>query len=250
MLKQISDIVLEAGEIVKTGFFSNKNVKYKGEVDLVTEYDVKTEEFLKEKLQKLFPDFKIIGEETNSDKNEYPNENVIFIDPIDGTTNFVHGVPFVAVSVGVITEKEGKPGTLSLTRALQSRDFLENQIKAVEEEMEEVIRTEDSLSRNYHLLLSIKGIGKVNAIQTLVHTNNFKGFETARQYADYLGIAPHGSTSGTSVRVDPHISHIGPKLLRAELSQAANSAIAAYCFFEKKPAIDLSFVKDRQLTMF
>ena len=112
MLKQISDIVLEAGEIVKTGFFSNKNVKYKGEVDLVTEYDVKTEEFLKEKLQKLFPDFKIIGEETNSDKNEYPNENVIFIDPIDGTTNFVHGVPFVAVSVGVITEKEGKYGVV------------------------------------------------------------------------------------------------------------------------------------------
>ena len=131
----------------------------------------------------------------------------------------------LAVHKAFITEKEGKPGTLSLTRALQSREFLENQIKAIEEEMEEVIRTEDSLSRNYHLLLSIKGIGKVNAIQTLVHTNNFKGFETARQYANYLGIAPHGSTSGTSVRVNPHISHIGPKLLRAELSQAANSAI-------------------------
>lgn len=112
MLKQISDIVLEAGEIVKTGFNSNKNIKYKGEVDLVTEYDVKTEEFLKEKLQKLFPDFKIIGEESNNNTNEYPNENVIFIDPIDGTTNFVHGVPFVAVSVGVITEKEGKYGVV------------------------------------------------------------------------------------------------------------------------------------------
>ena len=104
MLKQISDIVLEAGEIVKTGFYSNKNVEYKGEVDLVTEYDVKTEEFLKEKLQKLFPDFTIVGEESNLDKKDYPHENVIYIDPIDGTTNFVHGVPFVAVSVGVITK--------------------------------------------------------------------------------------------------------------------------------------------------
>ena len=59
MIKQISEIVLEAGEIVKTGFNSTKDIKFKGEVDLVTEYDVKTEEFLKEKLQKLFPDFTI-----------------------------------------------------------------------------------------------------------------------------------------------------------------------------------------------
>ncbi len=110
MLKQISDIVTEAGEIVKTGFYSDKNIKHKGEVDLVTEYDVKTEEFLTEKLQKLFPDFTIIGEESHINNINYPKEHVIYIDPIDGTTNFIHGVPFVAVSVGIITEKEGRYG--------------------------------------------------------------------------------------------------------------------------------------------
>lgn len=108
MIKQISEIVLEAGEIVKTGFNSTKDIKFKGEVDLVTEYDVKTEEFLKEKLQKLFPDFTIIGEESNIENNNYPSEHAIFIDPIDGTTNFIHGVPFVAISVGIMTEKEGR----------------------------------------------------------------------------------------------------------------------------------------------
>ena len=131
----------------------------------------------------------------------------------------------LAVHKAFITEKEGKPGTLSLTRALQSREFLENQIKAIEEEMEEVIRTEDSLSRNYHLLLSIKGIGSVNAISTIVCTDNFKGFETARQYACYLGIAPFEHTSGTSVRGRTRVSRIGARQLKADLSQAAKSAI-------------------------
>ena len=111
MLKQISDIVLEAGNIVSNGFHSAKTIKHKGEVDLVTEYDVRTENFLKEKLQKIFPTFTIVGEETHAD-GKYPAENVIFIDPIDGTTNFVHGVPFVAVSVGVITDTETKYGVV------------------------------------------------------------------------------------------------------------------------------------------
>ena len=111
MLKQISDIVLEAGSIVKEGFYSAKNINHKGEVDLVTDFDIRTENFLKEKLQKVFPSFTIVGEETSAE-GSYPAENVIFIDPIDGTTNFVHGVPFVAVSVGVITDSETKYGVV------------------------------------------------------------------------------------------------------------------------------------------
>lgn len=110
MLKQVTDIVLEAGEIVRNGFQSNKDIKFKGSVDLVTEYDVKTEQFLKEKLSKLFPDYQIVAEE--SFENEEIKENVIYIDPIDGTTNFVHGFPFVAISVGIYSGKEGKYGVV------------------------------------------------------------------------------------------------------------------------------------------
>ena len=102
MLKQISDVVLDAGNIVSSGFHSAKTIKHKGAVDLVTEYDVRTENFLKEKLYKIFPSFTIIGEETNKEER-YPSE---------GTTNFVHGVPFVAVSVGVITDTETKYGVV------------------------------------------------------------------------------------------------------------------------------------------
>ena len=79
MLKQISDIVLEAGSIVKEGFYSAKNINHKGEVDLVTDFDIRTENFLKEKLQKVFPSFTIVGEETSAE-GSYPAENVIFIE--------------------------------------------------------------------------------------------------------------------------------------------------------------------------
>lgn len=111
MLKQISDVVLEAGKIVNKGFHSSKTVRHKGATDLVTEFDEQTELYLKEKLQKMFPSFSVIAEETNSN-DSYPTENVIFIDPIDGTTNFVHGVPCVAVSVGVITDTDTKYGVV------------------------------------------------------------------------------------------------------------------------------------------
>ncbi len=126
---------------------------------------------------------------------------------------------------GLLTEGKNRSKTASYTRAEKAKVFLEEEIKAVEAEMQEVIEHDSYLLKNYALLLSIKGIGSVNAISAIVHTNNFKGFETARQYACYLGIAPFGRTSGTSIKGKPKVSHIGAKLLKADLSQAAKSAV-------------------------
>lgn len=110
MIKGITDIVLEAGSIVREGFYDlNKRVNFKGAVDLVTEYDIKVEQFLKSQLSKAYPNLKIIAEESTVDIANETNE-VIYIDPIDGTTNFVHGLPFVAISVGLYAGKAGKYG--------------------------------------------------------------------------------------------------------------------------------------------
>lgn len=111
MLNKIADIAKEAGEIVKKGFVSDKNIRYKGTFDLVTEYDVKTEDFLKDKLSNLFPGYKIIAEESAHDE-ETAKGNVIYVDPIDGTTNFVHGFPFVSISIGVYHGAEGQFGVV------------------------------------------------------------------------------------------------------------------------------------------
>lgn len=104
-IEKLKSVVLEAGEILKRGFFSTKNIQLKGKVDLLTEYDIAVEEFLKPRLAAIYQELQIVGEESYTG-GEYPSSGV-FIDPIDGTTNFAHGLPFCAVSVGVWSD--GKP---------------------------------------------------------------------------------------------------------------------------------------------
>jgi len=98
---ELEKIIKQAGEILKKGFYSSKNVSFKGKKDLITQYDVEVEVFLKDKLSALFSNHDIIAEE--SDGNVYAINNTIIIDPIDGTTNFVNSVPHCAISVGIYT---------------------------------------------------------------------------------------------------------------------------------------------------
>jgi len=99
MINEFINIVKEAGEIFKEGFFKGVDISHKGKKDLVTEYDVKVEKFLIEKFSKF--DYSIIAEETLQQKFD----NSIIIDPIDGTTNFAHQIPFCAISVGIYEKK-------------------------------------------------------------------------------------------------------------------------------------------------
>jgi len=96
---RLKAIVQEAGTLFLEGYHAHKEVSYKSEIDLVTQYDVAVEELLKAKLAEAFPGYTLVGEES-SDGCTFP-EKAIYIDPIDGTTNFVHGIPFCAISVGI-----------------------------------------------------------------------------------------------------------------------------------------------------
>lgn len=107
---ELIKIVKGCRELFLQGYHSNKNVKFKGTVDLVTEYDVAIEKALTKALQEVFPDFIIIGEESTKEMT-YPDK-VIYIDPIDGTTNFVHGLPFCAISVGMWENGEPLAGVV------------------------------------------------------------------------------------------------------------------------------------------
>jgi myo-inositol-1(or 4)-monophosphatase len=98
-MEKLITIASQAGKIVQEGYRSNKEVKHKGLVDLVTDYDVRTENYLLEALQKEFPEHRLIGEESHH--GNYDDEKAIYIDPIDGTTNFIHGIPHLAISLGI-----------------------------------------------------------------------------------------------------------------------------------------------------
>ncbi|CAA2980393.1 L-galactose-1-phosphate phosphatase [Olea europaea subsp. europaea] len=97
------DAAKNAGQIIRSGFYKAKNVKHKGLVDLVTETDKTCEDLIFNLLKLHYPDHKFIGEETTAacGATELTDEPTWIVDPLDGTTNFVHGFPFVCVSIGL-----------------------------------------------------------------------------------------------------------------------------------------------------
>ena len=104
MKKDLIKIIKKAGKILKEGFYTDKNITFKAKKDLVTQFDVAVEKYLKKKFSKRFKNFNIIAEESDNSNIEFNNS--IIIDPIDGTTNFVNGVPHTAISVGVYKNKK------------------------------------------------------------------------------------------------------------------------------------------------
>lgn len=104
--KILMEAIAKASEIVLKGFEGAKNVEAKSaSYDLVTEFDQNTEMYLIQTLSEALPGFKFIGEETTG-KIKLTEEPTWIIDPIDGTTNFVHGFPHSAISVGLSVGKE------------------------------------------------------------------------------------------------------------------------------------------------
>lgn len=98
-IERLKHIAIEAGKIVKEGYHAHKEIHHKGLVDLVTQYDIETEHYLLEALRKDFPEYTLVGEESHTGGFHF--EKAIYIDPIDGTGNFVHGIPHLAISLGV-----------------------------------------------------------------------------------------------------------------------------------------------------
>lgn len=125
----------------------------------------------------------------------------------------------------VIEEHKKHPESSRYKRSKEIVTSLKGFINEVEQEILELINSEDDLAQNYSLITSITGIANVNAVNTIVATNNFKSFSNARQYAAFLGIAPYSVKSGTSINKGTHVSKMGNKRLKADLSQAAKSAL-------------------------
>jgi len=98
-IERLKQLALEAGKIIHEGYHATKEITHKGTVDLVTQYDVAVEKFVMQRLQADFPEYTLVGEESH--EGSYHYDKAIYIDPIDGTTNFVHGFPHLALSIGV-----------------------------------------------------------------------------------------------------------------------------------------------------
>ena len=92
-------LIRDFGEIEKL------QVSKKGPADFVTNSDLKTEKIIIEELKKAKPNYSIISEE-NGIENNKDKKNTWIIDPIDGTVNFLHGVPHFAISIALKSNNE------------------------------------------------------------------------------------------------------------------------------------------------
>jgi len=105
LLSDAASVVANAGRIVAANIDLDKEIRHKGRNDLVTEIDLKSEYYLKEHLNHILPRAEFMAEESAS--GDLPPGPVWIIDPLDGTTNYAHGLPLVAVSVALW--EEGRP---------------------------------------------------------------------------------------------------------------------------------------------
>lgn len=94
----------ESGRILRELFGKVSGISKKGEIDLVTEADFKSEHKILEIIGQEFPEDSILAEE--SGKSGVQSERRWIIDPLDGTTNFAHMFPFFAVSIALEAKGE------------------------------------------------------------------------------------------------------------------------------------------------
>ena len=123
------------------------------------------------------------------------------------------------------TEFKSISSKLFAKRSKQRLNTFSEQIEQIENEIKSLIEAEPELKKNYNLAKSVIGIGLVNAVSFIVHTNNFKAFEDGRKYACYSGIAPFEESSGTSVKGKTKVSHMANKKIKTNLTQAAKSGV-------------------------
>lgn len=92
-------IAREAGQLLTEYFRQRVKIEYKGDADLVTIADRKSEALILERIRKQFPAHDVMGEE--GARVESGSDYKWYVDPLDGTTNFAHGYPVFCVSLAV-----------------------------------------------------------------------------------------------------------------------------------------------------
>lgn len=111
LLHIVKEWVEEAGEAIRVSMDKPLNIETKSNVnDLVTEMDYQTEAFFKEKIAAHYPDHEMLGEEGTGESLHSTKGVLWIIDPIDGTTNFVHQQYNFAISIGIFEDGVGQLG--------------------------------------------------------------------------------------------------------------------------------------------
>jgi myo-inositol-1(or 4)-monophosphatase len=107
------DAVIRAGELQMTHFGGDLRVDKKGAIDLVTEIDIAIERDFRKRIAERFPDHAVLGEEfeASGEREQVPRYCWVF-DPVDGTTNYAHGLPIFCSSLALEIDGEAVAGAI------------------------------------------------------------------------------------------------------------------------------------------
>ncbi|XP_046739926.1 inositol monophosphatase 1-like [Diprion similis] len=177
----VMKLTIDSAKVIREAIQGGKNIETKaGDWDLVTQYDRKVEEILIAGLSKEFPDHKFIGEETVSTNNYLPeltNAPTWIIDPIDGTTNFVHSFPHTCISIALAINKELEIGIVynpvleQLFTARKGRGAFLNGKSIRSSSVEELANSLICIEASYATIEDIRDIilGRLEAFVSIAH---------------------------------------------------------------------------------
>ena len=117
-LADLERLARQAGNILRAGYQKEHQVDYKGVIDLVTEVDRQSEDYLLGEIRKRFPNHHILAEESGGTRG---NSHQWYIDPLDGTVNYAHHIPIFSVSIAYASNmatSTSPSGTMSLSAGL------------------------------------------------------------------------------------------------------------------------------------
>lgn len=98
-------IAKKAGSLLRENMERDVHIEFKGDIDLVTEMDKKSEKMITQYLEEQFPSHNIVAEEGGG--IDQGSQYVWYIDPLDGTSNYAYHIPWFSVSIGL--HKDGEP---------------------------------------------------------------------------------------------------------------------------------------------
>lgn len=107
-----------AGRLLRSTFGQEQEVGYKGEAELVTEADENAEQEIKAVLEEAFPNYAMLTEESGNLEGE--GDGRWIVDPLDGTTNYVHSLPFFCTSIALERQGEIVLGVVHDPTAIQT----------------------------------------------------------------------------------------------------------------------------------
>ncbi len=108
LLQIACDTALAAGALIKQRYTHPREIRKKGVINLVTETDIAAEALIVKRLQRETPAIPVMAEESAQSLSLRGQSTYWVVDPLDGTTNFAHGIPHFAVSIALLEHEQPK----------------------------------------------------------------------------------------------------------------------------------------------